>query len=382
MSAVYFSLATPDGRRTYTEWFVANLAGLEEIVATLVPGLTRIEESDFRRFTGRYVEIRFDELVQPRYQEWQLDKGKLDGFGHILDETRHELITELGIAWSSGSEPLKAWCEEHLPIYERVGFDSRELRWQHRAHTDQIMRCCRSDANAQLENLIKELERLASEETRELLDERDSRRVQVWVFPTGHDIRSGYSGDYLERVRIVIEAVGKLLFPSAGTNALDHSLRLLLTELICENEPIDDPRLLRLDSQQRHRYCYTLEGNEVKGEIRRVCEALMWYCRRLSSLLETVANRRELESGQPTNNPSLNANNRLPQEIIDSFRIRSKVRSYEKLAGRIGISKDTLYAITKETRWLADQTYQLVATACNCEPEELHPRDLPRRKSV
>jgi DNA-binding XRE family transcriptional regulator len=68
---------------------------------------------------------------------------------------------------------------------------------------------------------------------------------------------------------------------------------------------------------------------------------------------------------------------RSPQEFIDASR-RQLRRSNEKLAAHIGISKDTLYAITKETRWVSDNNYILVAQACGCNPEDLHPRDVPR----
>src|SRR5205823_12011546 len=66
---------------------------------------------------------------------------------------------------------------------------------------------------------------------------------------------------------------------------------------------------------------------------------------------------------------------RSPKEFIDNHR-RHFRGSYEKLAASMGISKDTLYAITKENRWVSDQTYNLVAKFCGCEPDDLHPRDI------
>lgn len=68
---------------------------------------------------------------------------------------------------------------------------------------------------------------------------------------------------------------------------------------------------------------------------------------------------------------------RSPREFIDEHRRHAKY-SYEKLAARIGLGKDTLFAITKEIRWVSDLNYSLVAQACNCRPEDLHPRDVPR----
>jgi hypothetical protein len=85
-------------------------------------------------------------------------------------------------------------------------------------------------------------------------------------------------------------------------------------------------------------------------------------------------------SGAPTNS-SAGMADATPKRIVDQCRSHHGLRSYEKLAGRIGISKDTLYAITKETRWLSDQTYELVALFCKCKPENLHPRGVPRRNS-
>jgi hypothetical protein len=69
---------------------------------------------------------------------------------------------------------------------------------------------------------------------------------------------------------------------------------------------------------------------------------------------------------------------RNPKDFVDDFRLRPPRRSYEKFAAHIGLSKDTLYAITKETRWVSDENYKVVASACGCKPEDLHPRDVPR----
>lgn len=66
-----------------------------------------------------------------------------------------------------------------------------------------------------------------------------------------------------------------------------------------------------------------------------------------------------------------------PKKFVDSVK-RLQPRSYEKLASTIGISKDTLYAITKESRWVTDDKYEQVAKFCKCTVEDLHPRDLPR----
>ena len=67
---------------------------------------------------------------------------------------------------------------------------------------------------------------------------------------------------------------------------------------------------------------------------------------------------------------------RSPREFVDDARLCPR-RSYEKFAAHLGISKDTLYAITLETRWVKNEIYKLVAMACTCKPEDLHPRDIP-----
>lgn len=68
-----------------------------------------------------------------------------------------------------------------------------------------------------------------------------------------------------------------------------------------------------------------------------------------------------------------------PKDLVDAAKLQPR-RSYEKFAAHMGIGKDTLYAITKETRWVTDEMYRLVAKVCACKPEELHPRDIPRPK--
>ena len=68
---------------------------------------------------------------------------------------------------------------------------------------------------------------------------------------------------------------------------------------------------------------------------------------------------------------------RPPKDFVDASKRPLNI-SYEKYAARLGISKDTLYAITKETRWVSDDNYIRVAELCQCNPEDLHPRDVPR----
>ena len=84
------------------------------------------------------------------------------------------------------------------------------------------------------------------------------------------------------------------------------------------------------------------------------------------------ANIARHEAGAPPPNP---------KQIVKCCKVREKIRSNEKLASRIGIDRDTLNAIVNETRWVSDHTYELVAEFCKCKPQDLHPSDLPPRKS-
>jgi hypothetical protein len=65
------------------------------------------------------------------------------------------------------------------------------------------------------------------------------------------------------------------------------------------------------------------------------------------------------------------------KQLVLAAMASKKIRSYEKFAAGILIGRDALYAMTMEKRWVSDQVYGLVAKACECKPEELHPRDIP-----
>jgi hypothetical protein len=66
-----------------------------------------------------------------------------------------------------------------------------------------------------------------------------------------------------------------------------------------------------------------------------------------------------------------------PKEFVDAAKRKLMLGSYERFAARIGIGKDTIYAITKEKRWVSDNNYSLVSEFCGCTPLDLHPRDIP-----
>jgi hypothetical protein len=63
-----------------------------------------------------------------------------------------------------------------------------------------------------------------------------------------------------------------------------------------------------------------------------------------------------------------------PKELVAMAKAVAGIRSFEKFANRIGIGRDTLYAITTEKRRVSGRTYLLVAQVCGCKPEDLQPR--------
>jgi hypothetical protein len=115
------------------------------------------------------------------------------------------------------------------------------------------------------------------------------------------------------------------------------------------------------------------DGQPVQEDLRRqISAALSEHAKKL--LPQVTGLQREHESERGVDESPRVA----PKELIDRYKRQPPRRSYEKLASKIGIGKDTIYAITGETRWVSDETYELVAGVCGCKPEDLHPRDLPR----
>jgi hypothetical protein len=66
-----------------------------------------------------------------------------------------------------------------------------------------------------------------------------------------------------------------------------------------------------------------------------------------------------------------------PKEVLTAAKLSLGYLSWEQFAARIGIGRDTLYAIKGETKWVSDESYIRAAQACKCSPEDLHPRDIP-----
>lgn len=68
-----------------------------------------------------------------------------------------------------------------------------------------------------------------------------------------------------------------------------------------------------------------------------------------------------------------------PAQVLLAYRTRGPC-SWEKVASRLGVSRDTLYSVKGESKWHTDPMYALMAKGIGCRPDELHPRDLPRPK--
>jgi hypothetical protein len=67
-----------------------------------------------------------------------------------------------------------------------------------------------------------------------------------------------------------------------------------------------------------------------------------------------------------------------PADYFEAYRAKNPGVSYRKLAGRIGISYESLFTIKGETAWVRDYAYAAAAGELGCSPEHLHPRHLPR----
>ncbi len=68
-----------------------------------------------------------------------------------------------------------------------------------------------------------------------------------------------------------------------------------------------------------------------------------------------------------------------PEAFFEAYRAKNPTMSYDKIAGRIGISRDSLFKIKEETDWVREYAYEAAAAELGCRPEDLHPRTLPKR---
>jgi hypothetical protein len=77
-----------------------------------------------------------------------------------------------------------------------------------------------------------------------------------------------------------------------------------------------------------------------------------------------------LESGVPK-----------PGELIERYLVaHPEIPNHEALADRIGISRDVLFAIKGEIRWVRSAAYECTAILIGCAEQDLHPRSVVRRR--
>jgi hypothetical protein len=70
-----------------------------------------------------------------------------------------------------------------------------------------------------------------------------------------------------------------------------------------------------------------------------------------------------------------------PEKLIDAYlAVHPEIPSHEVLAEKIGISRDVLFAIKGETRWVRMVAYQSMAELIGCTEQALHPRFLTRKR--
>jgi hypothetical protein len=68
-----------------------------------------------------------------------------------------------------------------------------------------------------------------------------------------------------------------------------------------------------------------------------------------------------------------------PAEFFEAYRAKHPTATYDQIAARIGISRDSLFKIKDETAWVRAHAYAAAAGLLGCDADDLHPRNLPRR---
>lgn len=275
----------------YGAWFEANLKSLEGIAARAraEPRHYALDEQDALKLSTATLRERFDVIAQEEYQRWLESDSAHEVFSAQLLELRAQVLKTSLQLWSVGSDVLRQWYEKFPQRDAESALTGHVKRWEHRALTTEIVQGLSRDRGLALASIIKELDALATEEAREVPVVRE--RLQVWVHPTSHHFDAGFSGDFLERVRGAIVKVGLQLRPPASVPPLELCLQTLLRELVCERHPLNNPRIARLNKDQRNRYTWApTSGDSItpdSGQILNVCEALRWYCHRLMGLLDS-----------------------------------------------------------------------------------------------
>jgi hypothetical protein len=76
--------------------------------------------------------------------------------------------------------------------------------------------------------------------------------------------------------------------------------------------------------------------------------------------------------------PSSAGDRKAPSDFFEAYRRQYPTMNYKLIQEKIGISRDTLFRIKEEKGWVSDPMYQAAAGLLRCQPEDLHPRGLPR----
>jgi hypothetical protein len=79
-----------------------------------------------------------------------------------------------------------------------------------------------------------------------------------------------------------------------------------------------------------------------------------------------------------------------PRGLIESFMARREIQTIDgkdgflvkfiKLFPKGELSRDTLFVVRDETKWVKPKTYRQLAEFIGCKPEQLEPRELPRHQ--
>lgn len=277
-----------NGSDAHRAWFVNNIEKLEKTAESVQNHFTE-DEQNAQRIAVRAAIERFDELASEEYRRWMEERRPLENFSTQLDGAQRQVSASLQDTWAIGSDRLTQWFKDHCARPTMRALDGRLQRWKHRAQTALILRGIGRDGGLATQSLTERLRTLITEETARVPGVEDGRRLAAWVHDDNHHLEGGYSGEFLERVRLLIAGLGSQFEPN-GTAPMQFCLRMVLRELVCEREPLPNPQLARLNSEQLRRYLWApyIDNSNTpeSGKILNLCECLGWYCHRLMGLLQ------------------------------------------------------------------------------------------------
>ncbi|HEY4364962.1 MAG TPA: hypothetical protein VGN17_28620 [Bryobacteraceae bacterium] len=67
-----------------------------------------------------------------------------------------------------------------------------------------------------------------------------------------------------------------------------------------------------------------------------------------------------------------------PEQILDAYKAKEHLSSWEAVAEKCRVKRDTILAIKNQKRWVSDGSYESVARTVGVEESDLHPQTLPR----